>query len=392
MSKLYQEANALFEYTKSLRRDLHMHPELGFEEVRTAGIVAKELEELGIKFTTGIAKTGVVGIIEGSKPGPVVLIRVDMDALPMTEENDVDYASQTPGVMHACGHDAHVAMGLTIAKLLVDHKDEIAGKVKLVFQPAEEGLGGAERMVAEGVLENPKPDYSLSLHVWNEEPVGTICVTPGPAMAGAEMFRVVVTGKGAHGASPHLGYDPIAASAQIINALHTIVSRNVDPLDTAVISVTSIHGGTAFNIIPPEVEIKGTIRTYLPETRRRVLSRFKDIVKGVAESLECQASVEITKVTPPVLNDKKLSTRMQELVVEVLPEDTLKTDVRTMGSEDMAFLMDDIPGCYVFIGSYNKEKGLEAQHHNPKFDIDEDAMPRGVALITAAALDLLSDN
>jgi amidohydrolase len=313
-----------------------------------------------------------------------------MDALPMTEENDVTYASQTPGVMHACGHDSHVAMGLTIAKMLVAHKDEFAGTVKLIFQPAEEGLGGAERMVAEGVLDNPQPDYSLSLHVWNEEPIGAICVTPGPAMAGAEMFRVVITGKGAHGASPHFGHDPIVASAQIITTLQTIVSRNVDPLDTAVLSITSIHGGTAFNIIPPEVELKGTIRTYLPETRKRILARFEEVVKGVAESLECQAAIEITKITPPVINDAKLSSRMQKLVKDVLPEDTLKTDVRTMGSEDMAFMMDDIPGCYVFIGSSNVEKGLDAKHHNPKFDIDEDAMPRGAALITAAVLDLLS--
>lgn len=390
MSKFYQEAQALFDYTKSLRRDIHKHPELGFEEVRTAGIIEKELEEIGIGFTSGIAKTGVVAILEGSKPGPVVLVRVDMDALPMTEENDVEYASQTPGVMHACGHDSHVAMGLTIAKMLVAHKSEISGTVKLVFQPAEEGLGGAERMVEEGVLENPRPDYSLSLHVWNEEPVGTICVTPGPAMAGAEMFRVVVTGKGAHGASPHLGYDSVVASAQIINTLQTIVSRNVAPLDTAVISVTSIHGGTAFNIIPPEVELKGTIRTYLPETRQRVLGRVEELVKGIAESLECQAFLEITKITPPVINDPELSARMQQLVGEVLPEDALKTDVRTMGSEDMAFMMDEIPGCYVFIGSHNKEKGLDGQHHNPRFDIDEDAMPRGAALITAAVLDLLS--
>ena len=389
MVDFYAEAQELFEYTQTLRRDFHQHPEIGFEEVRTAGIVAKELSKLEIEISTGIAKTGVIGIIEGGQPGPVVLCRVDMDALPILEDTGAEYASQTDGTMHACGHDGHTAIGLTVARLLHKHRDLLAGTVKLVFQPAEEGMGGAELMVKEGVLENPRPDYSLSLHLWNEKPVGIIAVTPGPAMAGAESFTIRIGGKGAHGAAPHEGLDPIAAAAQIITALQTIVSRNVKPLESAVLSITSIHGGTAFNIIPPEVELKGTIRTYVPEVRELVLRRLDEIVMGIATSMGCTAEIDMHHVTPAVVNDLTLSARVQAVMGAVLPEDALETDVRTMGSEDMAFMMDDIPGCYFFIGSNNAEKGLDYGHHHPKFDFDEAALPRGAALMAAAVVDLI---
>lgn len=389
MADFLKEAEDLFEYSQRMRRDFHKHPELGFQEVRTAGIVAEELNKLDIEVSTGVAETGVIGIIEGEKPGPVLLMRVDMDALPMSEDTGAEYASETEGVMHACGHDGHTAMGLAVAKILHKHREDMAGTVKLVFQPAEEGLGGAERMVEEGVLENPRPDYSLSMHVWNEKALGEIAITPGPAMAAAETLKIVVKGKGAHGAAPHYGHDPIAASTQIISALQTIVSRNVPPLESAVVSITSIHGGTAFNIIPPEVEMLGTVRTYLPEVRERVLSRIVEIAEGIASAMECEAEVELEKLTPAVVNDLELSRRVQGLVGDLFPEDTLLTDLRTMGSEDMAFMMEDIPGCYMFIGSNNVEKGLDYKHHHPKFDFDEQVLVKGTALMSAAVMDLL---
>ena len=386
----YSEANELFPYTQRLRRDFHVHPELGFEEVRTAGIVVDELKQLGIEVSTGIAKTGVVGIIEGSGPGPVVLLRFDMDALPITEETGAEYASQSPGVMHACGHDGHTAIGLSVAKVLHKHQDKWAGTVKLVFQPAEEGLGGALQMVKEGVLENPRPDFSLGMHIWNDRPLGQIAATSGPAMAAAELFTIKITGKGAHGASPHLGLDPIVAAAQIVTALQSIVARNVDPLETAVVSVTAINGGTAFNVIPPAVEMKGTIRTYLPEVRELVMRRTEEVVWGVAESMGCTAELSMESITPAVINDARLAEVVNQVRREVLPETEDVSGLRTMGSEDMAFLMDDIPGCYVFVGSMNADKDLVYGHHHPRFDFDEQALVDGVALVSASAVAVLN--
>jgi len=390
MKTIIEQAEELFPYNQAMRRDFHQHPELGFQEFRTAGIVARELQELGVEVTTGIGKTGVVAIIEGPEPGPVVLARVDMDALPIEEDTGAKYASQTPGLMHACGHDGHTAIGLTVAKMLQARQDELKGTVKLVFQPAEEGLGGAQLMVKEGVLENPRPDCSLSLHVWNENPVGWIGVTAGPAMAASETFYVTITGKGGHGAAPHVSIDPILATAQVVTALQGIVARNVPPLDTAVVSVTSIHSGTTFNVIPQTAEISGTIRTFNPKVRGMVLERFVETVEGVVQALSCTAEIELESVTPAVINDADLAAKVQKLASEMYPDATIATNERTMGSEDMAFMMDDIPGCYIFIGSNNSEKGLDAKHHHPRFDFDETALTSGAALMSAAIMEILS--
>lgn len=383
------EAEQLFPYAQERRRDFHMHPELGFKEVRTSRIVAEELGKLGIKVTTGIAETGVIGIIEGKAPGKVVMLRFDMDALPVTEETGAEYASQNEGVMHACGHDAHVAIGLSVARLLNKYKDQFNGTIKLVFQPAEEGEGGAERMVEEGVLENPRPDYALGLHVWNESPTGEILVTSGQAMAGAEFFNIKIKGKGAHAAGPHLGYDPIVATAQIITALQSITTRNVDPLEAAVLSVTAVNGGTAHNVIPPVVELKGTVRTFLPEVRDTIHRRMREIIFGIAEAMECEAELEIVDVSPSVINDLALAELVQEQVRSVLPDASVVDGFRTMGAEDMAFFMEKIPGCYMFIGSRNEEKNFVYTHHHPKFDIDEQALTYGIALISASAIKVL---
>lgn len=291
--------------------------------------------------------------------------------------------------MHACGHDGHTAIGLTIARLLIAHRDEIHGAVKLIFQPAEEGLGGAELMVREGVLENPQVDMALALHLWNNQPLGWIGVTPGPVMAAAETFQITVTGKGGHGAAPHFTIDPVLASAHIITALQSIVSRNVDPQETAVVSVTMVHGGDAFNVIPSTANLQGTIRTFNPDTRQMVLNRFRHIVENTADTYGCQVAIDLQSITPSVINDHGVTHQVQEIVKQVLPDATLNTSNRTMGSEDMAFILREIPGCFVFIGSANDEQGLNASHHHPQFDFDEQALVTGVTLLTAAALDLL---
>ena len=395
MTDFLTQAKELFPYTQSLRRDLHMHPELGFREFRTGGIVAKELEASGIEVTKGVGKTGVVGLLEGAKPGPTLLLRFDMDALPITEETGAEYASQNPGVMHACGHDGHTAIGLTVARLLYAQRDQLTGTIKFCFQPSEEGtsgeeVGGAEMMMREGVLDGPNVDMSLSLHLWNEKPIGWLGITKGPIMAGAELFNVRVVGRGGHGAIPDAAVDPIVAAANIVNALQTIVSRNASPLDTAVVSVTNIHGGTAFNVIPQEVHLGGTIRTFDKGVRQKVLERFQQIVRGVAEGMGCQVEVEIKKITPALVNDESITSKVKETAQRVLPESHLDAEYQTMTAEDMAYMQEKIPGCYFFVGSNDKARHLDYGHHHPKFDFDEDALIRGSALMAAAAVDILN--
>lgn len=388
MTDIPVDAKNLFDYTRTLRRDLHQHPELGFHEVRTAGIVARELSQLGLEVTTGIAETGVIGLLEGARPGPVVLLRFDMDALPVQEQTGAEYASGTPGVMHACGHDGHVATGLSVARMLHQRREEISGAVKFMFQPAEEGLGGAERMIEAGVLQNPQVDATLSMHLWNEIPVGRVAVTPGPLMAGAEIFDVRIEGKGGHGAIPNEAVDPVVASAQVITALQTIVSRNVSPLDTAVVSVCRLRAGEAFNVIPPFAEFSGTVRTFEPAVRQKVIERFKAIISGVADALGCKAEVNVNRLTPAVINDPAIAERVR-FALEGLPGIEVVSDFRSMVSEDMAFVMEKVHGCYIMVGSANAAKGLNYGHHHPKFDFDEDALPNAVAVMTTAALALL---
>lgn len=396
MSDILQQARELFPYTQTLRRDFHRHPELGFREFRTSGIVAKELEALGIEVTKGVGKTGVVGLLEGEKPGPTLLLRFDMDALPIVEQTGADYASQTEGVMHACGHDGHTAIGLTVAKMLHARRDELAGTIKFCFQPSEEGtngeeVGGAEMMLRDGVLYAPAVDKTLSLHLWNEKPLGWLGVAGGPVMAGAEIFSIRITGKGGHGAIPQQTVDPVVAAAQVINALQTIVSRNVAPLETAVVSVTTVNAGTAFNVIPQTAELTGTIRTFDPTVRQKVLDRFEQIARGVGEALGCRVEVNIQRMTPALVNDEAIAATVQDTARRVLAEAHLDTSgYLTMGAEDMAFMQERAPGCYFFVGSNNKERRLDYGHHHPRFDFDEEALVRGSALMAAAALDVLS--
>ena len=383
-------AEQIKDETITLRRDFHRHPELGFEEIRTAKIVADTLTELDLDVTTGVGKTGVVGLLKGTKDSPVVLLRFDMDALPIQEENEIDYASEVPGKMHACGHDNHVAVGLSVAKVLAGMRESIPGTIKFVFQPAEEGDGGAELMVKEGVLTNPKPDYALGMHVWNDQPVGWYCLTKGPSMAGAHTFEVKITGKGGHGAVPQSSIDPVVTAAHIITALQTIVSRNVSPLDSAVVTVSAMHAGTAFNIIPQTVVLKGTIRTFEDSVFQIVEKRFYEIVENTAKAMNCQVEIELLKVTYPVANDPALADLMAEVVRDIQPEAEINQAYQTMGSEDFSFLAQGIPSCYIFVGSSNPAKGLDYGHHHPRFNVDEACLPYAVAVIAKSAVEVLA--
>jgi len=395
MNNFLQQAQELFPYTQTLRRDFHMHPELGFTEIRTGGIVAKELETLGIEVTKGVGKTGVVGLIEGARPGPTILLRFDMDALPITEDTGAEYSSTNPGIMHACGHDGHTAIGLTVAKMLHAHREELSGNIKLCFQPSEEGFNGEEMggnlmMIRDGVLEGPKVEKSLSLHLWNDKPLGWINISKGPVMAGAELFTIKLTGKGGHGAAPDTTIDPIVAAAQMITALQTITSRNVPPLKSCVVSVTSVHSGTTFNVIPQTAELLGTIRTFDLEVRKTVLERFNQIVRSTAEAMGCAVEFETKRVTPAVLNNDGVTASVLESARALLPNIQVDTEnYITMGAEDMGFMQEKVDGCYFMIGSANAEKNLNYNHHHPKFDFDEQALITGAALMATAAADLL---
>lgn len=396
MPNFLSQAEALFPYTQSLRRDFHMHPELGYQEVRTGGIVAKELEALGIEVTKGIGKTGVVGLLEGAKPGPTVLLRFDMDALPITEDTGAEYSSQNPGVMHACGHDGHTAIGLTVARMLNSYRDELAGTIKFCFQPSEEGFNGAEMggnlmMIRDGVMDGPTVHKTLSLHLWNDKPLGWINVSKGPVMAGAEMFTIRLTGKGGHGAAPDTTIDPVVAAAHIITAIQTIPARNVPPLQASVISVTSLHAGTTFNVIPQTAELLGTIRTFDLDVRKLLLERFEKVVRGVGEAMGCQVEIDVKRVTPAVINDEEVTEVVHQTASGLFKEQDIDTqNFLTMGAEDMGFMQEKVGGCYFFIGSANDEKNLNYNHHHPKFDFDERALITGAALMASAAVDVLN--
>lgn len=363
------------------RRDFHQHPELGFQEVRTARIVAEVLRENGYAVQEGVAHTGVIGVLENGS-GPVVMARFDMDALPVQEANDVPYASKTAGVMHACGHDAHVAIGLGVATWMAQHREVWRGTLKLIFQPGEEGLNGGEVMVNEGALENPRPSAALVCHVWSNFPVGTVGVAPGPVMAAAEQWHAVIRGRGGHAAAPHETVDPIVIAAHIITALQTIVSRNVNPQQTAVVSVGQIHGGTAFNIIPDEVTLGGTVRTFDATIREHVLERLRAILEGTAQVMGGTATLSLNAIAPAVVNDPEVTALVRNVAEALLGPAALREE-RTMGSEDAAFFLREIPGCYFFVGAAPADRP-KAAHHNPHFDIDERALTIGLAMMAEA--------
>ena len=392
MNEILAQVDQVFTYTSELRREFHRQPELGFQEVHTAEIILRELSKLdGFSIQSGIAETGIVALFKGGSPGKTILLRFDMDALPVTENTGVDYSSQNEGIMHACGHDGHMAIGLSVAKLLAENYRDLPGRIKFVFQPAEEGLGGARRMIEAGVLEDPEPDIVLGLHLWNEKELGWLGISDGPVMSASETFQILIKGRGGHGGKPHESVDPIVAAANIVTSLQSLVSREVPPLDSAVITVSSIHGGQTHNVIPETVALEGTIRTFTETTRHLVLERFYQIVDGVAKAHLCSAEIDIIDISPAVTNQPEVAEVMRQTAVSLFPDAELDDNYQTMASEDMAFLMQGMAGCYSFVGSANPKLGLDAKHHQPDFNFDEEALKTGVALLIGGVSRFLID-
>ncbi|HEX6070676.1 MAG TPA: amidohydrolase [Longimicrobiaceae bacterium] len=376
----------------STRRDLHRHPELGFQERRTAAIVAERLRAAGYEVREGVAETGVVATLRGGTgPGRTLLLRADMDALPIQEEATHDFASTAPGRMHACGHDAHVAIGLAVAERLARRRGEWSGTIRYVFQPAEEGGGGALRMVQEGVLEGA--DAALGLHVWMELQAGTIGVVDGPMMAGSREFRVTVRGRGGHGAIPHETVDAVMVASQLVVALQTIVSRNVSPLDTAVLTVGTIRGGDSPNIIADTAVLEGTLRAYRTELMAHMQRRLVEVAEGVGAAFGARCEVAFGKIPyPPTVNDPAMAGLVARAARAILTPDRIRTDagVRTMAAEDFAEFCVRVPSCYFFLGIRDEAAGIVHPHHSPRFTVSEPALPVGVDVLERAALDYLA--
>jgi amidohydrolase len=352
--------------------------------------VAERLAGLGLEVQRGVGQTGVVGLLEGEKPGPTVLLRFDMDALPVTELSEAAYASQNSGVMHACGHDGHTAMGLALADIMAGYQKEMAGTLKFLFQPAEEGLGGALAVMADGVLENPRPDVAFAMHLWTPSAVGKIRVVDGPCMASSSVFTLTVQGKGGHGAAPHLAVDPILAAAHIVAALQSIVSRNVNPQDSVVVSIGQMTAGTTFNVIPDQAFLKGTVRSYDTDLHRLIYRRILEMARNMAVAFSCEATMETIAIVPAVQNAAEPTAVVRQAANRVVGAENV-LEARTMASEDMGFILEEIPGCYFFIGAGNEERGINFPHHHPRFDFDEEAMKIGVATMAAAVAEYVFD-
>jgi amidohydrolase len=370
------------------RRQFHEHPELGFQEFETARGVVQRLRAMGVEdIRTGIAVTGVTGLIHGGKgPGNVVLLRADMDALPILEENDVEYVSQIPGKMHACGHDAHTAMLLGIARVLTERKDEFAGTVKLLFQPAEEGGGGAKIMIDEGVLSDPNVDAVFGMHMDQGSPVGTISTRPGPLLAAADRFHVTIRGKGGHGAHPDLTHDPIAIGAQIVTALQTIVAREIDPIQPAVCTVGALIAGDAANVIPDTAILRGTLRSFDPEVREHLAEAVERLCVGIGEAMRAEIEYEYRPGYPATINEPAMTQLVMEVAAEVVGAENVIEKAQSMGAEDFSYFLEERPGCFYFVGSVNEEKGLTWGHHHPRFDIDEESMAHGMEVMIRTVL------
>lgn len=369
----------------ALRRDLHQHPELGFQEARTAGVIAERLRALGYTVRTGLGKTGVTGFLKGGRPGKTVLLRADIDALPIHEQTGAPYASLNSGAMHACGHDAHTAMALSAAEILAKDSPELAGNLFFVFQPAEEILIGAPAMLQDGALDGISPDAAFAIHVMNRIPVGAIAVRTGPVMTSADKLGITVRGRGGHGANPHNAVDPVVAAAQVVSALQTLVSRETPPLQPAVLSITMLKAGTAFNIIPDTVEMTGTLRCFDADLRTSLLASLQRTAEGIASALRCTATVNNEFLTPAVLNDPAVTALARTVAAEVVGADKVVEWEPLTGSDDVAYFWQRVPGCYAFVGSGRTDGVPSAAGHNAKFDIDESCMVIGTEFLVRAA-------
>lgn len=390
IAEIQAKAETLHQTVIDWRRHIHMHPELSFQEFKTAQFVANTLRDMGIEVETGVGKTGVVGRIGEGKP--VIGIRADMDALPIHEANDVPYRSQTPGVMHACGHDAHTAMLLGVAKILSEMPDRPAGEVRFFFQPSEEdsdseNKSGGIRMVEEGVMDGV--DSVIALHVASEEPSGKVLIVDGPASAAVDSFEATITGKGCHGAYPHQGIDTVHLLAQAINAINGVRARRINPTKGAVISIGSIHGGNANNVIPNEIAITGTIRSFDEETRKELWHGLEQAL-GVTRALGGDFTLKITEGYPAMFNAAEVSEVIREVATEGYGADRLLEKEVGMGAEDFAYFQRKAPGAMFNLGA--RFDSLDRPHHSPIFNISEDALPVGVTVLAGTAIRLLQEN
>ena len=386
-----KEAKKISDWIVEIRRELHRHPELMYEEVKTSALVRRELDKLGISYKSPIAKTGVLAII-GSGNSPCVALRADMDALPIHEETEVPFKSEIDGKMHACGHDCHTAMLLGAAKILKERESEIKGTIKLLFQPAEEGGAGGKLMREEGALESPEVERIFGLHVWPLLPTGTVGSREGTFLAATTFLEITVEGEGGHAAMPHLTIDPVVTSAQIITNLQSIVSRKLDPLDSGVISISTIHGGEASNVIPPEVKLQGTIRSLTNEGLKYLQNEVKTVAETIAKAHSCKATVRYPgNDYPPTVNDGKAWDFAKGVAKNMLGESNAVDLEPVMGGEDFAYYTEKVKGCFVALGMRNENIDAVYNVHHPLFKMDEDALHIGTALHTSFALQSLDE-
>ncbi len=377
---LRKQTQKMKDWLIEIRRTIHMHPELGFEEVETSKLIVKWLEKFGLPVKTGVATTGVVGLLQGGKPGRTVAIRADMDALPMEEVRPVPYASKVKGKMHACGHDAHVAMLLGVARFFSSIPEQVKGNIKWIFQPAEEGGGGGRVMVEEGVLENPRVDAIFGTHVFPLLPAGKVGVYEREGLAAADRFTVKIIGKGGHGAFPHLCKDPVLAAGHFITQIHSVVSRNINPIDSAVITIGKISGGTANNIIPDEVEMVGTVRSLTPQVQEEAKKRIEEVARGVAQSFGMDYRYDFEYGYPMLINDPEMSKLVARACSKGIGQENVVVVKPAMGGEDFSYYLQKVPGAFFRLGNRNEAKGTIHPYHSSLFDVDEDILPLGVEM------------
>ena len=377
---LRKQVEGMRDWLVEIRRTIHMHPELGFEEVETSKLVAGWLERFGLEVRRGWAKTGVVGLLAGQRPGKTVAIRADMDALPLEEANIVPYASKEKGKMHACGHDAHVAILLGVAKFFSSIPNQVKGNIKWIFQPAEEGGGGGRVMVEEGVLDSPKVDAIFATHVFPFLSTGKVGIYEREGLAAMDRFTIRVIGKGAHAATPHVSKDPILAVGHLITQLHSIVSRNINPLDSAVVTIGKVHGGTAFNVIPDAVELSGSIRSLNPQVRLELKRRIEQITQGIGSSFAMDYRLDFEDGYPALVNEPEMSQLVASACAKGIGMENVEILRPFMGSEDFAYYLQRCPGSFFRLGVRNETKGIIHSYHTSLFDIDEEVLPFGVEM------------
>lgn len=374
----------------ALRRDLHAHPELALREQRTAGIVAARMRAAGLEVATGIAGTGVVGLLRGARPGPTLAIRADMDAVPISEENDVPYRSTVEGAMHACGHDGHTAVSAVVAQLLARQRDALHGNVKFIFQPGEEQSAGGRPMLEAGVLREPPVDAVVGLHLWNAFPVGTVGILPGTMLAGLHNLTITIIGRAGHISRPFQGVDSIVVAAQVLTALQTLVSRETDARQVATLTFHTIHGGGARGVIAPSVTLAGSLRSFDEALGRHLVSRAEALATGIAEAMRAGCAVQSSYDCPPAVNDPAIAERVRRAAVGVVGAEGIRPADQSLGCDDMAYFLQAVPGCYFSVGSANPARGLNHLNHTARFDIDEEALVIAAKVLLTTARDYLS--